>query len=100
MPKTTIDFKATYGSNFVLGTVTHIDLIDKYVVVDTLEDVIKYTDLVIAVGTIGPFPSKIFTQKADVAAEKYKNLGDEVQLRLSRTLFIAITSPLAIGLWS
>ena len=77
-----IDFKAAYGSNFVLGTVTEIDLINKYVVVNTSEDVIKYTDLVIAVGSMGPFPSKTFTQKSDVAARKYKYLGNEVVITL------------------
>ena len=72
-----IDFKAAYGSNFLLGTVTSIDLSNKQVIVDTVDEPLKYTDLVIAVGSVGPFPGKIFVQTADEAAAKYRELGKE-----------------------
>ena len=78
MWKTTVDFEKSFGTNFVLGTVVNIDLKEKFVVVDTSDDVIRYTDLVIAVGCVGPFPGKIFAQKADDAAKRYKEAGDEV----------------------
>ena len=78
MWKTTVDFEKSFGTNFVLGTVVNIDLKEKVVVVDTSKDVIRYTDLVIAVGCVGPFPGKIFSQKADDAARRYKEAGDEV----------------------
>ena len=78
MRKTTIDFKTSFGTNFVLGTVVNIDLEEKFVVVDTSNDVIRYTDLVIAVGCIGPFPGKMFAQKADDAARRYKEAGEQV----------------------
>ena len=82
MPQTTIDFKTAYGSNFLLGTVTSIDLAQQCVLVDTSEEAIKYTDLVIAVGTTGPFPGKVFSQTADVAAKQYKELRNEVKNNL------------------
>ena len=81
MNKTTIDFKNTFGSNFCLGSVTNIDLESKRVTVERSRDgdlELEYTDLVIAVGTKGPFPSKVFSQKASDAAKQYKELGDEV----------------------
>ena len=79
MAKTTIDFKTAYGSNFLQGNVTSIDLADKYVVVDSSDKVIKYTDLVIAVGSSGPFPGRVFAQTADEAAKQYTELGNEVK---------------------
>ena len=104
MPKTTIDYKTTFGSNFLLGKVVNIDLVNKRVTVNvaaststkvtttalntvvttksnTSHDIVKYTDLVIAVGSVGPFPGKVFAQKADEAAAKYKELGEEVSER-------------------
>ena len=82
MAKTTIDFKAAYGSNFLLGTVTSIDLNKKQIVVNTVNEPLKYTDLVIAVGSVGPFPGKIFVQTAVEAAAKYSELGNEVHKNL------------------
>ena len=83
MSKTTIDYKNTFGSNFCLGSVTNIDLEKKSVSVEkyTGEEkfVIEYTDLVVAVGSNGPFPSRIFSQKAEDAAKEYKELGNEVK---------------------
>lgn len=90
MRKTTIDFKTSFGTNFVLGTVVNIDLEEKFVVVDTSNDVIRYTDLVIAVGCIGPFPGKIFAQKADDAARRYKEAGDQV----TKTFMLEVWLPL------
>ena len=85
MAKTTIDFKATFRSSFCLGSVTNIDLEGKSVTVDRISQeeplIIEYTDLVIAVGTNGPFPSKVFSQKADDAAKQYKELGNEVDIK-------------------
>ena len=85
MAKTTIDFKETFGSSFCLGSATNIDLEAKSVTVDRISEkeplIIEYTDLVIAVGTNGPFPSKVFSQKADDAAKQYKELGNEVDIK-------------------
>ena len=82
MNKTTIDFKNTFGSNFCLGSVNNIDLENKRVFVERQFGagnlILGYTDLVIAVGTKGPFPSKVFSQKAGDAAKQYKELGNEV----------------------
>ena len=83
MSKTTIDYKNTFGSNFCLGTVTNIDLENKSVSIEKYteeeQSIIKYTDLVVAVGSNGPFPSRIFSQKAEDAAKEYKELGNEVK---------------------
>ena len=62
----------------MLGSVTRIDLINKHVMTDATDDIIKYTDLVIAVGSVGPFPAKTVAQKANEAIKQYKELGDEV----------------------
>lgn len=83
MSKTTIDYKNTFGSSFCLGTVTNIDLENKSVSVEKYTDdeqlIIEYTDLVVAVGSNGPFPSRIFSQKAEDAAKEYKELGNEIE---------------------
>jgi len=83
MNKTTIDFKNTFGSNFCLGSVNNIDLENKRVCVERQFGagnlLLEYTDLVIAVGTTGPFPSKVFSQKAGDAAKQYKELGNEIE---------------------
>ena len=71
-----------------MGSVTKIDLESKCVTIDRISQeepqILEYTDLVIAVGTNGPFPSKVFSQKADDAAKLYKELGSEVNIRSLR----------------
>ena len=57
LPKTTINYKDTFGSHFVQGKAENINLREKRVMVDT-GDIIQYTDLVVAVGSVGPFPGK------------------------------------------
>ena len=92
MSQTTIDFTNTFGSNFCLGSVTNIDLDNKSVSVQRQNKeeqmVIEYTDLVIAVGSKGPFPSRIFSQKAEDAAKEYKELGIEVKREIFDILVV------------
>ena len=51
-----IDFKASFGDSFIQGKVTNVDLEGKVVTLESGKTV-NYTDLVIAVGNTGPFPS-------------------------------------------
>ena len=54
----------------------------KQIVVDTVNDPLKYTDLVIGVGSVAPFPGIIFVQTAVETAAKYSELENEVHKNL------------------
>ena len=79
MKKTTINYRQTFTSHFIQGKVTAIDLSGKRVTVDN-GDIILFTDLVIAVGSVGPFPGKCFDRRSDDAALRYRELGNEVSM--------------------
>jgi len=56
LPKIMIDFKTSFGDSFIQGEVTNVDFEGKVVSLASGKSV-NYTDLVIAVGNTGPFPS-------------------------------------------
>ena len=78
LPKTTISYKETFGSHFVQGKVDNIILREKRVQVDT-GDVIQYTDLVIAVGSVGPYPGKPEFPTVKELQEASKALAAEIE---------------------
>ena len=41
-------------------------------------EILMFTELVIAVGSRGPMPGKIFERRAEDASRKYRELGNEV----------------------
>ena len=80
MKKTTIAYKATFRHHFIQGMVTEIDFQGKKVTIGNGDgmEILLYTDLVIAVGSRGPMPGKIFERRAEDASRKYRELGNEV----------------------
>ena len=56
LPKIMIDFKTSFGDSFIQGEVTNVNFEGKVVSLASGKSV-NYTDLVIAVGNTGPFPS-------------------------------------------
>ena len=56
LPKITIDFATTFGSSFIQGSVASVDMDSKVVTLESGQT-LSYTDLVVAVGNTGPFPS-------------------------------------------
>ena len=80
MKKTTIAFKPTFRHHFIQGTVTEIDLQGKKVTIGNGDgmEILLFTDLVIATGSRGPMPAKIFERRAEDASRKYRELGNEV----------------------
>ena len=80
MKKTTIAYKTTFRHHFIQGMVTEIDFQGKKVTIGNGDgmEILLYTDLVIAVGSRGPMPGKIFERRAEDASRKYRELGNEV----------------------
>ena len=78
LPKTMINFKKSFGDSFECGNVTNIDLDSRTVRLDNGKT-IRYTDLVIAVGSNGPFPTVAENPNVTESAEEFKQLGKEIE---------------------
>lgn len=80
LPSTAILFKKSYGDNFRQASVVDVKKDDKKVVLDNGET-LDYTDLVIAVGSDGPFPSRALDLKTiEGLKEGSQGLADEVKM--------------------
>ncbi len=73
-----INFKKSFGDSFECGNVTNIDLDSRTVRLDNGKT-IRYTDLVIAVGSNGPFPTVAENPNVTESAEEFKQLGKEIE---------------------
>lgn len=68
MKKTVIDYKTTFGEHFVQGKVAKVDLENKQVHLEGTEvEPIKFTDVVFAVGSTGPFPGNALSNSIEVS---------------------------------
>lgn len=77
MPKTTINYRQTFADNFVQGTVIGVDFKANKVFLE-YGDPIEYTDLVIAVGSEGPFPAKNKATSTVDANRAYQKMAMEI----------------------
>lgn len=78
MKKTAINYQQTFNQNFVQGKVTKVDFECKQVHVDNGQ-VIDYSDVVIAVGSQGPFPGRTSATSLSKATADYQSLTDELE---------------------
>ncbi|XP_041032160.1 ferroptosis suppressor protein 1-like [Carcharodon carcharias] len=77
--KTLIAYDATFKSNFKQGKVTDIDLEEQNVIMENGE-VIRYSHLILATGSTGPFPGKLIEPVSrDTAIQMYEDLVQEIQ---------------------
>ena len=104
MKKTTIAYKATFRHHFIQGMVTEIDFQGKKVTIGNGDgmEILLYTDLVIAVGSRGPMPGKIFERRAEDASRKYRELGNEVYFNFAlhqmlEAKYIMILKPFSLS---
>ena len=76
--KSLIEYKKAFGDQFLQGHVTKVDLETRKIFVND-NFALDFTDVVIAVGSDGPFPgvAKGFTLE-DIKTE-YKNLSDTIE---------------------
>ncbi|XP_070537745.1 ferroptosis suppressor protein 1-like [Ptychodera flava] len=78
--KTMIPYKEMFGENFKQGVVRSINIEDKSVILVAGDEVIHYTHLVIATGSLGMFPAKLMmTVAVDDALSLYKTQIEEIQ---------------------
>ena len=75
--KIVIDFKKSFGDNFIQGCVKSVDTTTKKVTLESGQ-VIDYTDLVFAVGSVGPFPGSTDISNAEDLNIACKKLRVEV----------------------
>lgn len=68
MKKTVINYKSTFGDNFIQGKVAKVDLEAKKVYVENVNEAIEYTDVVFAVGSTGPFPGNALSNSIEVSS--------------------------------
>ncbi|KAK2852722.1 hypothetical protein Q7C36_007923 [Tachysurus vachellii] len=77
--KTFIQYKKTFGLNFLQGRVTRIDTTEKIVVLDNGKEV-RYSHLILCTGSDGPFPGKCnIVDSHQKAIEKYEDIVKEIQ---------------------
>jgi len=79
MNKSAIYFKDTFGDSFIQAKVTNVDFNSQQVFLDIDHEPIEYTDLVIAVGSSGPFPGRPMSNYVNEATREYLNLSDEIE---------------------
>jgi NADH dehydrogenase FAD-containing subunit len=72
-----IDFKQSFGTRFVQGSVIRIDQESKTVIIDN-GDSVDYTDVVIAVGGVASFPGQSQNKSTQAATAQYEELGGEI----------------------
>ncbi|XP_059802678.1 ferroptosis suppressor protein 1-like [Hypanus sabinus] len=77
--KTFIPYDLTFKANFKQGKVIDIDLQDQSVIMENGE-VIRYSYLILATGSTGPFPGKLIEPVSrETAIQMYEDLVKEIQ---------------------
>jgi NADH dehydrogenase FAD-containing subunit len=80
-----VDYKTSYGDSFYHGRVTHVDFNEKKVITES-GDILDFTDVVMAVGSTGPFPGRTETGSVEEATMAYKEISDEIEKATNVTI--------------
>jgi len=92
--KTFIPYKPIFGDNFVQGKVKDINIEEKFVILDNKEE-IKFTELVLATGSSGPFPGKCDHSLGD--SSQLQQLYEDYATKIKKAKKIAIIGGGAVG---
>jgi len=79
MKQTVINFKETFGDKFIQAKVSNVDFETKKVFLEDSDKEIRYTDVVFAVGSDGPFPGRPNSKTIETVTEEYLILGQEIE---------------------
>jgi len=79
MKQTVISFKETFGDKFLQGRVTNIDFEKKKIFLEGSDEAIEYTDVILAVGSDGPFPGRPKSTTMEAVTEEYLEVSKEIE---------------------
>ena len=94
--KTVINFAKSFGDQFIQGKVIAVDFEEtKKVTLDNGKQ-IEFTDIVLAVGSQGPFPGRTFAASMSEVATQYQRLNEDIEK--SETILIVGGGPVGVEL--
>ena len=65
----------------MVGKVSKINLEDKEVILEN-DEALKYTHLVMAVGSTGPYPGRAKAKRKGLMEDDYRNLSSQVNVHI------------------
>lgn len=77
LPKIHIDFKKTFGDNFIQSKVASVDFASTSVILEN-KHVIQYSDVVFAVGSDGPYPGRPNQLSVNRQLQECISMGEEI----------------------